>query len=219
MAAIDVEASIADVARLVTEHGFSRIPVFRESLDDITGIVYAKDLLRAVTNGGRQKGIGDLMRPAFFIPESKKLDELLTEMQARRVHMAIVVDEYGGTAGIVTIEDLIEEIVGEIEDEYDVAAPRTEVVSEDVIIVDGAVSTDVLADVFKHDVESEDFDTIGGFVMHRLGRLPSPGDVVTEDGLRLEVLSVRGRRVGQVRIERGRADDELLPEPALSQPA
>jgi CBS domain containing-hemolysin-like protein len=102
----------------------------------------------------------------------------------------------------VTIEDLIEEIVGEIEDEYDVAGPRTEVISEDIAIVDGGASTDVLAELFDCEVESEDFDTIGGFVMHHLGRLPAPGDVVTEAGLRIEVLSVRGRRVGQVRIER-----------------
>ena len=202
MAVVEIDESITDVAQVATEKGFSRIPVFRESIDDIAGIVYAKDLLRAVTNGGRARVLSDLMRPAFFIPESKRLDELLTEMQARRVHMAVVVDEYGGTAGIVTIEDLLEEIVGEIEDEYDVAGPRTQVLSEDVAIVDGGASTDVLAELFECEVDSEDFDTIGGFVMHHLGRLPAPGDVVLESDLRFEVLSVRGRRVGQVRVER-----------------
>jgi CBS domain containing-hemolysin-like protein len=207
MAVVEIGESIGDVARMVTERGFSRIPVFRENIDDIAGIIYAKDLLRAVSNGGREKKLGDLTRPPFFIPESKRLDELLTEMQVKRVHMAIVVDEYGGTAGLVTIEDLIEEIVGEIEDEYDIAGPRTQVLSADLAIVDGGVSTDVLAELFEHEVESEDFDTVGGFVMHHLGRLPGPGDVVKENGLTLEVLSVRGRRVGQVRIERRQPDD------------
>jgi CBS domain containing-hemolysin-like protein len=220
MAAAEVDASIADVAAMVTEKGFSRIPIYRESIDDICGIVYAKDLLRTVSNGGRQRSLADLMRPPFFIPESKRLDELLTEMQSKRVHMAIVVDEYGGTAGLVTIEDLIEEIVGEIEDEYDVAGPRTEIVSEDVAIVDGGVSTDVFAELFEHEIESEDFDTVGGFVMHHLGRLPTPGDVVVDSGLRLEVLTVRGRRVGQVRIERLHGDaEEAAPEPAVSKSA
>jgi putative hemolysin len=220
MVAADVDATIADVAAIVTEKGFSRIPVYRENIDDICGIVYAKDLLRTVSNGGRQRHLGELMRPPFFIPESKRLDELLTEMQSRRVHMAIVVDEYGGTAGLVTIEDLIEEIVGEIEDEYDVAGPRTEVISEDVAIVDGGVSTDVFAELFEHEIESEDFDTVGGFVMHHLGRLPTPGDVVMDSGLRLEVLSVRGRRVGQVRIERLHGNAEEAPaEPAISRSA
>lgn len=208
MVVAEISDSIIDVARVVTERGFSRIPVYRENIDDIAGIVYAKDLLRIVTNGGRQKDLASLMRPVFFIPESKRLDELLTEMQLKRVHMAIVVDEYGGTAGLVTIEDLIEEIVGEIEDEYDVAGPRTEIVSEDIALVDGAGSTDLLEELFGLKVESDDYDTIGGFVMHHLGRLPKPGDVVTHAGLNFEVLTVRGRRVGQVRIERVREPAE-----------
>jgi putative hemolysin len=208
MAVADIDESVLDVARLVTERGYSRIPVFREKIDDIAGVVFAKDLLRVVTNGARQRTLAELMRPVYFIPESKRLDELLTEMQTRRVHIAIVVDEYGGTAGLVTMEDLIEEIVGEIEDEYDIAGPRTEVISEDAAIVDGAVATETLHDLFGLDVDSENFDTIGGFVMHHLGRLPAPGDSFVTDNLRFEVLSVRGRRVGQVRVERESAEEQ-----------
>lgn len=216
MAVAEINDSVVDVARMVTERGYSRIPVHRENIDDIAGIVYAKDLLRITANGGRQRQLADILRPASFIPESKRLDDLLTEMQVSRVHLAIVVDEYGGTAGLVTIEDLLEEIVGEIEDEYDVAGPRTEVISEHAAIVDGGASTDVLDELFDAEVESDDYDTVGGFVMHHLGRLPKPGDTVRAEGLVFEVLNVRGRRVGRVRVERrqedaeAQTDDEML---------
>lgn len=202
MGVADVEDSIEDVARLVTERGYSRVPVFRENIDDIVGIVYAKDLLRALTSGSRDRPLRELLREPFFIPESKHLDELLTEMQARRTHMAIVVDEYGGTAGLVTIEDLLEEIVGEIEDEYDVARPGMEVISEDEVVLDAGTTTDVLKDLFGYEIESEDFDTIGGFVIHQLGRLPSVGDEVEVDGLNLRVLSMSGRRIRRLRVAR-----------------
>lgn len=213
MAVADVESSVGDVAAIVTERGFSRIPVYRENIDDIVGIVYAKDLLRALGNGGKDRPLTDLLREPFFIPESKRLDELLTEMQARRVHMAIVVDEYGGTAGLVTIEDLLEEIVGEIEDEYDVARPSMEVISEDEVVLDAGTSTDVLKDLFGYEVESEDFDTVGGFLIHQLGRLPAVGDEVEADGLTLRVLSMAGRRVRRLRVARTRE----VPEGALPQ--
>lgn len=204
MAVADVEDSVGDVASIVTERGFSRVPVYRENIDDIVGIVYAKDLLRAMGNGGKDRPLTDLLREPFFIPESKRLDELLTEMQARRVHMAIVVDEYGGTAGLVTIEDLLEEIVGEIEDEYDVARPPMEVISEDEVVLDAGTSTDVLKELFGYEVESEDFDTVGGFLIHQLGRLPAVGDEVEVDGLTLRVLSMAGRRVRRLRVARER---------------
>jgi putative hemolysin len=204
VAAADISATVGDVAAIVTERGVSRVPVYRENID---GIVYAKDLLRAVANGGRDRPIAELVREAYFIPESKRLDELLTEMQARRTHMAIVVDEYGGTAGIVTIEDLLEEIVGEIEDEYDVARPSIEVISPDEVVLDAGTSTDALKELFGLDVESEDFDTIGGFLIHHLGRLPAVGDEVEVDGLTLRVLSMSGRRVRRLRITRQRTGE------------
>ncbi len=207
MAAADVEDRVADVATIVTERGYSRVPVFRENIDDIVGIVYAKDLLRALTDGGRERTLQDLLRQPFFIPESKRLDELLKEMQSRRIHMAIVVDEYGGTAGLVTIEDLLEEIVGEIEDEYDVARPAMEVISADEVVLDAGTTTDVLKELFDYEVESDDFDTIGGFVIHQLGRLPSVGDEVDVDGLSLRVLSMSGRRIRRLRVTREHAEE------------
>ncbi len=202
VAAVDIEDGIAEVASVVNERGFSRVPVFRENIDDIVGIVYAKDLLRAVTNGDRQRKLGDMLREPVFIPESKRLDALLTEMQTTRTHMAIVVDEYGGTAGLVTIEDLLEEIVGEIEDEYDVARPAMEVISEDEVVLDAGMPTDVLRELFDYEVDSEDFDTVGGFLIHQLGRLPSVGDEVLVNGFSLRVVSMSGRRVRRLRIAR-----------------
>ncbi len=202
MAVADVESRLEEVASIVTERGYSRIPVYRENIDDIVGIVYAKDLLRAMSNGGGEKPLSELLREPFFIPESKHLDELLQEMQLRRIHLAIVVDEYGGTAGIVTIEDLLEEIVGEIEDEYDVARPAMEVISEDEVVLDAGTTTDVLKELFDYEIESEDFDTVGGFVINQLGRLPSVGDEVEVDGLNLRVLSMSGRRVRRLRVAR-----------------
>ncbi len=202
IAAADVEDSVTGVAHLVTERGFSRVPVYRENIDDIVGIIYAKDLLRAVTTGDQERQLKDMLREPTFIPESKKLDNLLTEMRAGRTHMAIVVDEYGGTAGLVTIEDLLEEIVGEITDEYDVAESTMEVISPDEVVLDASAGTDVLRELFGYEVESEDFDTIGGFLIHELGRLPAVGDEVQVDGLTLRVLSMAGRRIRRLRIAR-----------------
>ena len=213
VAAADIEDGIADVAAIVNERGFSRVPVYRENIDNIVGIVYAKDLLRAITNGGRERKLSELLREPVFIPESKRLDALLTEMQATHTHMAIVVDEYGGTAGLVTIEDLLEEIVGEIEDEYDVARPAMEVISEDEVVLDAGMPTDVLKELFDYEVESDDFDTVGGFLIHQLGRLPSVGDEVTVSRLSLRVLSMSGRRVRRLRVARSRQEE---PESAAS---
>lgn len=202
IAAAEVSQGVADVAKIVNDRGFSRIPAYRETVDDIVGIVYAKDLLRAVMSGGQAKTLDGLLREPMFIPESKKLDQLLTEMRGARTHMAIVVDEYGGTAGLVTIEDLLEEIVGEIEDEYDVSRPTIDVISEDEAVLDAGVSTDVLNELFQVAVESDDFDTVGGFVIQTLGRLPSVGDQVRIDGLQISVLTMAGRRIRRLRVAR-----------------
>ena len=140
----------------------------------------------------------------MFIPETKRADQLLKEMRANRTHLAVVVDEYGGTAGLVTIEDLIEEIVGEIEDEYDVAGPAMEQISEDEVLLDASMPAEVLEELFDYTAESEDFDTVGGFLIHELGRLPAVGDEVQVDGLRLRVLSMSGRRLRRLRVARER---------------
>jgi len=203
MSAVDVEDGISEVAAIVNERGFSRVPVYRENIDDIIGIMYAKDVLRAMSNGNARPSLADLVREPVFIPESKRLDELLTEMQTTHSHMAIVVDEYGGTAGLVTIEDLLEEIVGEIEDEYDIARPAMEVISPDEVVLDAGMDTDILKELFGFEVDSDDFDTVGGFLIHALGRLPVVGDEITADGLTMRVLSMSGRRVRRLRIARG----------------
>ena len=185
---------------LIIERGFSRIPLYEKNADAIVGIVYAKDLFRYLADSALPPRLQDVARPAFFVPESKPVDDLLTDMRKRRVHMAIVVDEYGGTAGLVTIEDMLEEIVGEIEDEYDSVEENILRVSENEAIVDGRVSIDELNELFHTTVEPGDFDTIGGCVFHRLGRVPTVGDEVETDGLKLNVLSLDGHRIKRVRI-------------------
>lgn len=202
--AVSTEASIGDVLRVVTESGFSRIPLFDEDIDHIVGVVYAKDLLAYFISGDIRPRLQDISRPAYFVPETKRADELLADMKRNKVHLAIAVDEYGGTAGVVTVEDLLEEIVGEIRDEYDTTEIEIERISDDECIVDGGLALSELFDLFGVEVQSEDVDTVGGLAVSLLGRLAVPGDDVVDErhGLRLHVLSVVGRRVGRVRIER-----------------
>jgi putative hemolysin len=206
--AVDTEDTVEEVMALVMERGYSRIPLYEGTIDNVVGILYAKDFLRYFSRGAHPPSLKDIARPPYFIPESKKVDELLSEMRANHVHMAIVVDEYGGTAGVVTIEDLLEEIVGEIEDEYDRSEVTVERLGPDEAIVDARVSIDDLNEIFGLAVEGEDFDTVGGFVYHLLGRVPTTGDEVSTDGLRLRVLNVLGRRIKKVRIVREPASSE-----------
>lgn len=200
--AVDTDATVDEVMALIMERGFSRIPLYEGTIDNVVGVLYAKDFLRYLARGAHPPSLKDIARPPYFIPESKKVDELLGEMRLSRVHMAIVVDEYGGTAGLVTIEDLLEEIVGEIEDEYDRSEVTVERVGPDEAILDARVGIDDLNEIFDLAVEGEDFDTVGGFVYHLLGRVPIPGDEVRADGLSLRVLSVLGRRIKKVRVVR-----------------
>jgi putative hemolysin len=206
--AVDTEDTVEDVTALVMERGFSRIPLYEGTIDNVVGVLYAKDFLRYLSRGAHPPSLKDIARPPIFIPESKKVDELLSEMRASRVHMAIVVDEYGGTAGLVTIEDLLEEIVGEIEDEYDRSEVTVERLGPDEAILDARVSIDDLNEIFGLAIEGEDFDTVGGFVYHLLGRVPTSGDEVSADGLHLRVLNVMGRRIKKVRITRRPASAE-----------
>lgn len=202
VAAVDTDATAEEVMALIMERGYSRIPLYEGTIDNVVGVLYAKDFLRYLARGAHPPSLKDIARPPYFIPESKKVDELLGEMRQNRVHMAIVVDEYGGTAGLVTIEDLLEEIVGEIEDEYDRSEVTIERLSVDEAILDARVGIDDLNEIFGLTVEGEDFDTVGGFVYHLLGRVPIPGDEVSDDSLRLRVLSVLGRRIKKVRVIR-----------------
>lgn len=203
--------TVADALRLVREHGHSRLPVYHESIDQIVGVVHVKDLLASVQDGHEQTPVKDAARPAYFIPESKPLDGLFREMRRRKVHMAIVVDEYGGTAGMVTIEDLLEEIVGPILDEYDVEEKLLEVVNEHVALVDGRVSLDEVNEQLALDLPVGEVDTIGGFVYSLLGRVPGQGESVTYDGVELFVERLEGHRIARVRITRRVPTEPLRP--------
>ena len=203
IAAIDQEASFDDAVTLVLTEGHSRTPLYKESVDHIVGILYAKDLLRIIAAGGPRPRLRDIMRPALFVPESQAVDDLLNELQRRRVHMAIVLDEYGGTAGLVTIEDLLEEIVGEIQDEFDEEEPMKVIVRDGEAILDGRADIDEMGELIDPALELEDdeeYDTVGGFVYHRIGRVPVVGDTVAVDPFTITVIKVTGRRVGKVRV-------------------
>jgi CBS domain containing-hemolysin-like protein len=204
---IDVDAVPGDLAMLealdlILKAGHSRIPVYEDSIDNIIGVLYAKDLLRYLRDGRTEVPIQKILRPAYFIPESKRVDDLLRELQQRKVHMAVVVDEYGGTAGLVTIEDLLEEIVGEIQDEYDAEEPTVEALSENEYLFDARVNLNEVNEVASIELVSEGSDTLGGFIYGQLGKVPAVGDAIEFDNVRIEVLSVAGRRIKQVRVSR-----------------
>lgn len=205
MVCVEDTASVAEALAVAQEHGHSRIPVYHESIDDITGVVYAKDLLIAL-NRGDHGPLAQLAREAYFVPESKKVDELLREMQVRQRHLAVVIDEYGAAAGLVTIEDLLEEIVGPIMDEYDVEEPPLQMTGDGIAEGDARASVDELSDLFEVQLPEGDFDSVGGLIVDQLGRLPEEGDRVECNGLALTVLKVAQHRIQRVRIER-------LPEP------
>lgn len=198
--AVDVEDGFDALVQAMIQKGFSRIPVYEEDIDHILGVAHAKDLMRYMTNGGARPPLREVLRQGYVVPESKKVQELLTEMKLRHVSIAIVVDEYGGVAGLVTIEDLIEEIVGEIRDEFDVEEEPLQEISENEVIVDGAFSIDELNERFDMEIEKEDYDSVGGFIVNELGRMPSVGDSVQVNGVSMKVLSVAGRRVKKVRV-------------------
>jgi len=216
MVALASSTTFDEALDTVVAEGHSRIPVYDTSIDEIVGIFYAKDLLPFLKAGAPDRPpLRSLLRTPVFVPESMTVDDLLHELQRRKVHLAVVLDEYGGTAGLVTIEDLIEEIVGEIQDEYDEEEPLIVRLSADQARVDGRVDVDDLSELFETqlDLEDEDeYDTVGGLIYHRVGGVPKPGDQIAVDGLVLTVESVDGRRVDKVLVVRsarlGPSDDE-----------
>lgn len=190
------------VAEVIEETGHSRIPLYEETDDQIVGIVHAKDLLHALMHSnGEPTMLKKLMRPAFFVPETKNLSELLTEMRAHKTQMAIVQDEFGGTAGIVTIEDIVEELVGDIVDEYDVEEPEI-VTDGNAFFIDGKTHLDDVNDALGVELESEEFDTIGGFVFGLFGRQPRPEETIDVECLRFTVVETDGRRILRLRAEK-----------------
>ena len=195
---IEAHKSLRQALALALRSGFSRIPVIGASVDDVLGVVYLKDLARRATGADRAAGdrvrVDELMREAVFVPESKPVDDLLSEMQAARVHLAIVVDEYGGTAGLVTIEDILEEIVGEITDEYDVELPPVQQLPDGAVRVSARLPVDDLGELFEVALPAEEVDTVAGLLAQELGRVPIPGAAATVAGLRLVAEGATGRR-------------------------
>jgi putative hemolysin len=211
IAALAADAPLDELVDTIVREGHSRIPVYEETIDNVIGILYAKDLLPYLKGVDHPPPTRTLLRTPLFVPESMTIDDLLHSLQRRKVHIAIVLDEYGGTAGLVTIEDLIEEIVGEIQDEYDVEEPMIEPISDDQARIDARASVDDLMDHFDvtlNGSDREEYDTVGGLVYHHIGGVPKVGDTVDVNGtLSLTVESTDGRRVGKVMAVRHRRDD------------
>jgi putative hemolysin len=182
-------------------NGYSRLPVYTDAIDDIIGLVFAKDLMRAERDGQDDREVGTLVREARFVPETKRISELLAEMQAQQFHMAIVVDEYGGTAGLVTLEDLIEELVGEIVDEFDREEPMIEPLTSGGVRVNARMPVDEVNDLLHASLPEGDWDSIGGLLLHLLGHIPINGEASECDGFSLQAERVQGRRIGRIRIE------------------
>lgn len=200
--AIAIDTPIESAVAFVVECGFSRFPVYEGSLDDIRGILYQKDLLEINVKGQDVK-LKDLLRPVYFVPETKKIDMLLRELQRRRMHMAIVINEYGGVEGIVTMEDIIEEIVGEIEDEYDFEDRPVKVLKDGSMIIDASLPIRDLID--QHNLaieESEDYETLAGLVLSLLQKIPRGGEIVRCGDYKLTIVDIEGKRISKVKLEK-----------------
>jgi putative hemolysin len=215
--AVEVNTPLLDAADTIIQHGYSRIPVYDATIDHITGIVYAKDLLKVLRqrgrSGSRNTSLKSIVRPAYFVPETKKADVLLEELQQRKVHMAIVIDEYGGTAGLVTIEDLVEEIVGEIQDEYDLSEePMVKALPGGAYELDPRILLDDVNDLLDTQLADDESDTLGGFIYNQLGKVPHSGEEIRVDNVSLKILKVHDRRIGRVLVQRD------VPAPPPDQP-
>jgi CBS domain containing-hemolysin-like protein len=200
--AIQADATIGDLRRLVQEQEYSRLPVFTDNLDNIVGLVVVKDLIQMPEVPEDSHSVREMMRPAAFVPETKRVVDLLREFQQGRFQLALVVDEYGGTAGLVTVEDVIEELVGEIRDEYDSEAEPIVREGEDTFVFSGKVGIGEMAERLGVEIEDGDFETVGGFVLARLGRVPAVGERFEIDGLDVAILEAERRRIHKVRVRR-----------------
>jgi CBS domain containing-hemolysin-like protein len=216
--AVEVSEPLSQALDLIIGNGHSRIPVFEDSIDHLLGVLYAKDLLLCLRDGSQDISVRQLLRQAYFVPQSKKLDELFEEMQAHRIHMALAVDEYGGTAGLVTIEDLLEEIVGEIQDEYDTEEPQLKKLAPEIYIFNARYDIDEVSQLIDVDLSAgrENIDTLGGFIYSQLGRVPEQSESIQFKDWRFTVLSVDSRRIEEVRVEPHHSADNNTQ--TLSQP-
>jgi len=210
MVTIASNAPVVDLIALIEEHGYSRVPVAGEGVDDIVGVVIVKDLIAKVLADELPETPAEVMRPVDFVPETKRVPDLLREMQASKSHMAVVVDEYGGTAGLVTIEDLLEELVGEIVDEYDEDELLIEATADGGWQVDGRLPVSELSEIVGHELPNDEWDTVGGLVLGLAGRVPIEGEAFDVDAVSLQVVRVQGRRVAEVMV----MTNEVLQEDA-----
>jgi magnesium and cobalt transporter len=204
--AIRADATLDDLRRLVREQEYSRIPVFTENLDNIVGLMVVKDLIQMTDVPAGGKKVVDFMRPASFVPETKRVVDLLREFQQKRVQLAIVVDEYGGTAGLVTTEDVLEELVGEIQDEYDIEAAPIVEEAADTFAFSAKVGIGEMRERLRVEIDDGGFETVGGYVLSRVGRVPAVGERFLFDGLEVEILEAERRRIHKVRIRRLEAE-------------
>ncbi len=205
MICVEQRSSVREVVELAVEHGYSRIPVYEESIDDIVGLVYVKDLLVMLLDEERaaleEFELENFIKPIYYIPESKPINQLLNEMRRRQEHMAVVLDEYGGTSGLITIEDLLEEIVGDIRDEFDPEEKEIEPLGEHDLIVQGGVDIDKLNEYLPCPLgDEETYETISGYILHQLGYLPREGETISREGLELKVMETSEHRIKKVRI-------------------
>jgi len=212
MVTLEADASLDEIVKVIVGEGHSRIPVYEDNIDNIIGMLYAKDLLPYLVGEDRTPSIRTLLRTPLFVPESMLVDDLLRSLQRRRVHIAIVLDEHGGTAGLVTIEDLLEEIVGEIQDEYDEEDPMIVPLGDHEARIDGRADVDDMLEHFDTELDGDDqeeFDTVGGLVYHHIGGVPTVGDTVVVDGLKLTVEATDGRRVRTVHVVHTPSEPDL----------
>jgi CBS domain containing-hemolysin-like protein len=201
MICAEATTTVLESMKVISEGGHSRIPVYNKTVDNIIGILHARDLMDVTAGGDVNTPISGMLRPAYFIPESMKVDVLLKELRKRKTHMAVVVDEFGGVVGLVTLEDILEEIVGEIYDEYDEEETLVQVAGSDEVIVDGKTHIEELNEILGTDLKKEeDYDTIAGYLYNLLGKIPSQGDEHEADGMRFVVDRVVGQRIERVRI-------------------
>ncbi len=209
MVCIPEEATIEQARTLAVGEKYSRIPVYKDRLDNIEGIIHVKDLLAFSEDEHGSRSIKPLVRPVHFVPESMKIDELLRDLQRRKENMAVVVDEHGGVSGLVTLEDLLEEIVGEIQDEYDQEESLIHQEGAEEFVVSGEVKVEEVEDIYEGlDISRDDFITMSGFITHHLGRLPRPGERLTVEGLDIDILEVDQKRVTKLRLRRRRRPAE-----------
>lgn len=202
MFAIEAKTTVAAAVEQATERGLSRIPVFEGTVDSIVGLAYLKDLFSEILKGSGTKLVRDMVRPAVIVPEQKKVPDLFREMQGEKFHMAIVVDEHGGVSGLVTLEDLLEEIVGEIVDEYDIETPDVEQITPNSFRVKGKVSIDEIDEILDSDLPDDEWDTIGGFIFNLAGHVPAEGETINYQNLKFRIEKVDGQRIAVVMITR-----------------